>query len=654
MGGLASHGMYSIEELFLAATLGAILGDAVSYELGRKGNAPVERWSFLKRQLEKGKPFFEKHKGKSIFLGRFIGWLRPIVPFLAGLVQMRRPHFYLVNAISAVAWAISYLGLGYIFGAAWKLAFLWATRAGLVLFIIVALAIIFAWFWRWAVRNGHKAYSVVVSINQSIYSALKENPYIQTWAKKHDSALTFIRKRVSIQSFFGLPLTLLGLAFITSVIMLSGIVEDYLTGDPLALSDPRIANLLYAFRNSKLLHFFYAITLFAEAEIIIGAVFIFTALFWYYRKRVYILTLWVTIAGSQAVTILGKFVFHRSRPEGVIPAILEDSYSFPSGHATSAMAFYGFLAYFYIRIHPSWRVKMGALFGALTVISAIDLSRMYLGVHYLSDVLAGNMVGLTTLLFAISITEWLRWNKKTASATSAVPSEVWVIIIPMLVTAHLTLFSTPWKEAARSIQPIKINNSDVLNLFEKNRLPRYTETLIGTAQEPLNLILIGKEECVLDVFRQAQWEKAEKVSFSSTLKFLKMAIKNDPYSRASITPSFYNSFPHDIGLQKATDTNSVRARHHARLWKINYETSSGVIFVGAASLDTGIKWGITHSIDPAVDVERDLLISDLERTGMITQVERVPFVSSGLGKNFTGDQFFTDGKLVIITFKACP
>jgi hypothetical protein len=60
--------------------------------------------------------------------------------------------------------------------------------------------------------------------------------------------------------------------------------------------------------------------------------------------------------------------------------------------------------------------------------------------------------------------------------------------------------------------------------------------------------------------------------------------------------------------------------------------------VGTASLDTGIKWGMASSIDSAIDIERDILVSNLERTGMIAQVEHILFVPSMIGKNFVGDE----------------
>ena len=69
------------------------------------------------------------------------------------------------------------------------------------------------------------------------------------------------------------------------------------------------------------------------------------------------------------------------------------------------------------------------------------------------------------------------------------------------------------------------------------------------------------------------------------------------------------------------------------------------MYVGTASLDTGIKWGITHQINPNIDAERQQVFADLQAAQVVATSREVPFVPAALGKNFTGDPFFTDGKL---------
>ena len=116
-----------------------------------------------------------------------------------------------------------------------------------------------------------------------------------------------------------------------------------------------------------------------------------------------------------------------------------------------------------------------------------------------------------------------------------------------------------------------------------------------------------------------------------------------------MTPSFWNGQVHDFGWEKDTNQHSVRQRHHARFWQTNFKTAQGKnIYVGTASLDTGIKWLVTHQISPDIDTERELIFQDLEQSGVVKNFSWQQFVDPILGQNFSGDQFFTDGQLYIL------
>jgi len=77
------------------------------------------------------------------------------------------------------------------------------------------------------------------------------------------------------------------------------------------------------------------------------------------------------------------------RPYFEHPLVLEASYSFPSGHATMSLVSYGMLAYFCVLALRTWRARTALVFGAAPLVLLISFSRMYLGVHYFSDVVAG-------------------------------------------------------------------------------------------------------------------------------------------------------------------------------------------------------------------------------------------------------------------------
>lgn len=115
------------------------------------------------------------------------------------------------------------------------------------------------------------------------------------------------------------------------------------------------------------------------------------------RYRADVLRLLLAVAGGQVVIYALKVLFHRARPEAAFASL---GYSFPSGHAFTAVALYGMLAFWLLRAAPRHRVWIWI--GAVFLILLIGFSRVYLGVHYTTDVAAGYASGLFWL--------WLCWQ----------------------------------------------------------------------------------------------------------------------------------------------------------------------------------------------------------------------------------------------------
>ncbi len=147
MGGLVPQGFYDFRELAFFAIVGSIIGDAVSFELGKLGRFHVERFRSVQAYMKSGRQFFDRYGTASVFMGRFIGPIRPIVPFVAGVSDMKRVPYYLCNVSSAIGWSVAYLALGYVFGVAWKAALAWSSAAVSVL-VVVLLAVFFIRWYR--------------------------------------------------------------------------------------------------------------------------------------------------------------------------------------------------------------------------------------------------------------------------------------------------------------------------------------------------------------------------------------------------------------------------------------------------------------------------------------------------------------------------
>jgi membrane protein DedA with SNARE-associated domain len=152
-GFFAQQGILRLDAVMAATALGATVGDSIGYWLGcRLGRDWLlrhgSRFGIRERRLHQVEGFFQRHGPKAVFVGRFIGFARALVPFVAGASGMRYRRFLVYNALGAVLWAIGFVTLGYMLGASWQLAEKWIGRAGLIVAGVIALAGLVAWLRR--------------------------------------------------------------------------------------------------------------------------------------------------------------------------------------------------------------------------------------------------------------------------------------------------------------------------------------------------------------------------------------------------------------------------------------------------------------------------------------------------------------------------
>ena len=387
LGALSARGYVDTGDLLWFAVLGAILGDNVNYYLGRRYGARwLEKgfWFLRPNHIEKARHFMDAHGAKSVFLGRFIPSVKEVVPFIAGSVKMNKRTFMLWNVLGAVGWGFEWVLAGYIFAQSLNLAEVWLSRAGLFFTFLIILGVIL-YFFKWLiVKKGKEFLVVFISLWQSIKEAVIDNEHVALWIQKHPRSVYFLQARLNRTAFTGLTLSILTLAFVYVLALFGGVVEDLITSDPIVAADVRIANLFFVFRTDALTKVFTWITLLGKSQVILGFIVILVALLWLWRKNYYIIPLFIAVTGSEGFTYLGKLAFHRPRPELAVYA--EHSFSFPSGHATIAVAFYGFVGYLLARFVQSWNRKVNISFLTILIIIAIGFSRVYLGEHYISDV----------------------------------------------------------------------------------------------------------------------------------------------------------------------------------------------------------------------------------------------------------------------------
>jgi membrane protein DedA with SNARE-associated domain len=152
-GFFAHQGILELDAVMAAAAAGAIAGDNIGYFLGarlgrewllRRGS----RFGLRKRRLAQVEAFFQRQGPRAVFVGRFIGFARALVPFVAGASRMSYRRFFVADALGAVLWTAAFVTLGYVLGASWQVAEKWISRTGLVLGLAVLAAVAVFWFRR--------------------------------------------------------------------------------------------------------------------------------------------------------------------------------------------------------------------------------------------------------------------------------------------------------------------------------------------------------------------------------------------------------------------------------------------------------------------------------------------------------------------------
>lgn len=266
--------------------------------------------------------------------------------------------------------------------------------------LLVSLRLLSGWAWSALSVGGVGLWSRVnrTSGLQALTGSIENRvPRLYGW----------LARRFSTESFTGLPLTLM-LVFAAYLLVLGvGLLQDLFEEDELTTLDQSINQALDILRNPQFLALFGWITELANNATLTAITLVAVGFLWAHRRATYIPGLLLTILGSQAITWLGKFAINRERPEFITFASAA-SPSFPSAHATGAIAVYGFIAYAIARDLPSTRARLELAFWASAFIALIAFSRMLLSVHYASDIAAGLIVGAFWLLAGFALTEYLR------------------------------------------------------------------------------------------------------------------------------------------------------------------------------------------------------------------------------------------------------
>jgi membrane-associated phospholipid phosphatase len=477
----------------------------------------------------------------------------------------------------------------------------------------------------------------------------------------------WIRARFSTRTWTGWYLTVTIAVSAYFLWEFAEIVSGIITGAALARLDPGLSGLLRAIRTPGLTRVMWSFTLLGDTLVAFALTALVAGLLVLWGKRRYAVLMVATVAFGTALESLLKLVVARSRPPVEFMLIKSPvSYSFPSGHATEGVLFIGVATFVILREMPSIRGRLATLLAAVVTVGLIGVSRVYLGVHWATDVIAGWDLGMACL--SASIGTFLMWERyghpfedapapldrpKRAAITAGVVVVAVVVVTwggqrdPVLVRAVAPppTYQIAFVAGAGGLPTLP--EPSVL------ALPRFAEKLNGSHQAPVGLIFIGTRSELTAAFSRAGWQVADQATVLTVLRAVIAAIANQPDPTAPVTPSFLDGKTQDIAFEKEAGVPSIRRRHHTRFW-VTEATVNGVpVWVASASLDVGVGLGKdiplpSHVIDPNIDAERDYIVSDLRGTGLVRQSGVVRVSPPTSGTNAQGDPFHTSGLAVVL------
>ncbi len=381
VGAFVGTGALPLWPVMIAATLGAMAGDGVSYWVGRHFKTELRSvWPFRSYPalVSRGVEFFNRHGGKSVAMGRFIGPLRPVVPAVAGMLEMPVRRYAAINLLASLAWAPVYLLPGVAFGTSLQLASEVAGR--LVLFLLLTLSLL--WFTAWLLGR--------------IWRLLTPRTYflvqrVLMWTRGHPimGALPASLLDPEHPEARGLTLLALILSVATTLFLL---VTPAVTGGPLLSNmDQLVFHSLQRLRTPWADSVMVFVTGLGDTPVL-GAVVLLVAGWLAWKRHWRAVAHWLAAAlAAQLMASAIKLTTGVERPPAV--TALADGYAFPSGHATVGMAVYGFLAVMLARELP-YRLHMAVYTLTGLGVATIGFSRLYLGAHWLSDVIGGLSLGL--------------------------------------------------------------------------------------------------------------------------------------------------------------------------------------------------------------------------------------------------------------------
>ncbi len=595
IGAMIAAGSMELMPTLLWAAVGAVIGDGTSYFIGRFYHQRLRViWPFRKypQMIGRGVEFFHSHGGKSIVLARFVGPVRPLVPAVAGMLNMPAKRFFLVNVLSALLWAPAYILPGVLFGASLGIAAEIAGRLALLLAILLTLL----WFSWWLVRR----------LSRSLQPRARAVQLgILDWSRRHRSIEPLAAALLDPEHPEARGMTVLtGLLVLASWALL--IIPRHLAADSLLGNlDLYLFHWLQGLRSPLGDRLLIVVTEIGDGWLLYS----FTALLslWLFaRKRWRAALHWlITVACVGLLTEALKLYTAVQRPPLLDSAQM--SYAFPSAHASLSVAVFGFLAVIVAReLRSNWHWVPYSM--AVFMVVAIGFSRLYLGVHWLSDVLAGWSLGLAWVALM-----GIAYRHHPAPAVST------RIFTPLAVSTLLLL--TVFYSSQRldkdlvfyrplTTTPVSLNGNDWIDAGWK-ALPAYRDDLEARRMHPLNLQWSGDIQAIETHLKNRGWQSPKSAEAHNMLGLFNgdAGIRELP-----VLPQLHQGESQQLLLIRDLPEDSRLLA--LRLWKTEYRIANqqSPLWVGNVSylfVDTRLRLLRFLRTDADFNSALDLFLQDI-------------------------------------------
>jgi membrane protein DedA with SNARE-associated domain/membrane-associated phospholipid phosphatase len=390
-GVLAFNGRIPLPAVVVAAVAGAIVGDTIGYFVGRRwGHQILRRFGrrvpFLRHRidehLESAQAYLRRRGGAAVFFGRFTAALRVMVPGLAGMAELPYGRFAFYNAAGGLLWGTGFVLLGYFAGAAWHRVAADASKVGLGMLVVVLCGLVAGRVVRNVREHGERLPDRLARLAPVAWARTRF-PRYAAW----------LAGRIDTDRSTGFLLSVVVVAGAVCAWIFIGLTQDVVAREEAVLTDPSVTRFLVDHRVAWATELMKGATWLGSNAVLIPLV---VALGGYLliRKKDWRAAVLVGAAllGANAWYHVVKPLVARSRPPESFHLISVSGYAFPSGHATAAIAVWGAVAVVLSAGRPVG-TKVAIWIGAGLIAALVAFSRVYLGVHWWTDVVAGAALG---------------------------------------------------------------------------------------------------------------------------------------------------------------------------------------------------------------------------------------------------------------------